>query len=202
MKRAQIKAGVVYARYQRGRPEPMVFLENGGARVWERSRHGTIRDVTSLGRKIGSRMSGSTGYAAVMVNLFGDLAELPYDERVKSLEGLDVAAELERFLAREQPSRPGLSFFLVTFMGSVHGEFRAEMTAYIEAQQREQRLRDEASDQRQADIDRTDRAITEYRARMAELGAATPSVHRNGRATVVIGVEEFETLVKTLRDGY
>lgn len=187
MKRKDIKAGVVYAETRSyGPPDAVVFLEDGAATVWRDS-----ADYRKTGpyiacdpqdkAKRGTGWSGrSQGYAAVR-----GTPEL--------LEGLDVAAELEAFKARREPSRDGLWFTLVFSLGKVSGPYAEAVAAYEEEQSRER----EASRRRAAENDAAIRRLTAAQRAFAEFGIKASS---GGTNLVSIHLDDAERLIALLRE--
>ena len=200
MKRAEIKAGAVYGIERFGDPNPVVFLEDAGATIWQRNPYSrTAFEPARTGERPGKDgIYGSRGYAVIRP---ADGLDGKWDEALAALEAVDPAAEMARF--RVQPRRdaeyqPGgglLTFDVITSLSKVAG------------------LYDEAIAARRADRDAADRRIVRDRevaaeqhnrgaaavAGLADLGIKAQSWPDVGRYTVRLDLVEAEKLLGMLK---
>ena len=131
MKRADIKAGVIYAtRSSYGPPAPIMFLEDAAAGIYSRQRDGGIHqheeNKYTKARKSRGWSDNSIGYAAVVGA--GLYAAAEQDEQTL-LSSLDPAAELELFRGGQKPSAVALRFTITTSLSQIT-DWDDEMARY------------------------------------------------------------------------
>jgi hypothetical protein len=198
MKRTDIRAGVVYAiKGSYGAPRPIVFLEDGAARLYGKGSYGRggIRKLDEskyTKAKKGTGFSESDrGYAAIKVAWSSEISAA---ETAELMRAVDPAAELARFLADERPSAEGLGFDIVTSLSQIGGLYDEELAEY---------------NARIAAKRAAERHLTDERTALAaRVGAVVESLSAYGiRAKgawegkqVELSVDEAEKLITMLRD--
>jgi hypothetical protein len=121
MKRADIKAGVVYAiKASYGPPSPVVFLEDGAATLYEHRDAGGYEALPATYKASAGRgwSQPSRGYAVVQAPGSRPHIAGQRTEALAALAGVDTAAELAAFRTGRR-AESGLSSSLLTSLNQV-----------------------------------------------------------------------------------
>lgn len=199
MKRTDIKAGVVYAKQASayGRPDPIVFLEDGAVTVYRANEYGDMA-YTALENAKPRRdaVYGPAGYAVVVPNWKASTGDT-----LTAMRAIDPAAELPHFQSQKRaesgqyvPGNGDLRFGVLVNLGKVTGEYDAMVAAY-EAQVTAERQRRVQAD---AVAKRARERATALRAAFDSLGfrAGCGASHGEG---VSFSLDVAERLLAALR---
>ena len=197
MRKNQIVPGTIYARHSSwGEPQPVQLLAGEAYVIDSRAgRRYKAEPGSRLGRNRGYSLR-MAGYPALVpaASPPGGL-KLSREEKLALMKGADPAAELARWLERQEPSVPGTAFELVSSLTPVNGEYESELAAWRRNRDEAAQARRDANAQRSANLVRSAAALNALKAAVVRAGHPDElKAWRADQVTITLYVEDVELI--------
>jgi hypothetical protein len=184
MRRADVKAGLIYAKtHDYGSVVPVMFLQDGGKGVYRKPLGNETRPVE---REKGQDTRSRYGRLRWGIPGLARRYSATREQALAAMKEADAAEELARFRRGEEPSSEHLQVVLYSQLTGIDGDYEEVLAAFRQRQ-------DEAVAQ-QKRVDERRQALTVAATRLRNLG-----VHANSYSgAITLSLETAQALVARL----